>query len=296
MQCRKCSRKAGVETDNPYCKSHFLELFESKVANAIRQFQLLDRKDRISVAASGGKDSTSLLYILQKLGYDVEALAIDEGIQGYREGTLAGLREFCTSHGIKLKIASYQEQFGFTLDELMSRSNYKIPCMPCGILRRYLLNKAARGYDKLATGHNLDDEAQSVMMNMMKSNIHLMARLGPSTGVLTDNRFTPRVKPLYFCTEKEVATYSFLQGFSIKYSECPNAPKSFRAMIRDFLNDAESKSPGTKASIVHSFLKLSPLLKQMPVESPLLHCAECGEPSSRETCNACNIARIVIFK
>lgn len=292
-ECFYCGQKAAIATERAMCRKHFIRYFEEKVKKTIKRFGLVERNEKLAVAASGGKDSTAVLYILRKLGYNVEALAINEGIHGYRDATLKDLEAFCEQHGIKLNTVSYKDYFGFTLDELLQKKKIH-PCMACGVLRRYLLNKASQGYDKLVTGHNLDDEAQSIMMNMTKANVQLMARLGPKTGVMEDRRFTPRVKPLYLCSEKEVATYAFLQGFSIKFTECPNAAQSFRATIRDMLNGLEAKNPGTKLGIVHSFLKMAPLLKQMPVVKELNYCAECGEPSSKETCMACGIARMAV--
>ncbi|MBI2574562.1 TIGR00269 family protein [Candidatus Woesearchaeota archaeon] len=289
-ECVYCGQKPVIITERAMCRKHFVRYFEEKVRRTIKRFGLIGRKEKVVVAASGGKDSTTVLYILKKLGYEVEALAINEGIHGYRDATLKDLTEFCAQNKIKLNIVSYKDYFGFTLDELLQKKNLH-PCMACGILRRYLLNKASQGYDKLVTGHNLDDEAQSIMMNMTKANVSLMARLGPKTGQIDDARFTPRVKPLYLCSEKEVATYSYLQGFQIKFTECPNAAQSFRAHIRDMLNELEAKTPGTKLGIVHSFLKLMPSLKQMPVAKEMNYCAECGEPSGKSVCGACSIAK-----
>jgi tRNA-5-methyluridine54 2-sulfurtransferase len=289
--CFYCKGKPVIVTERPMCKKHFILHFEDKVKKTIRQFSLFERKDKLSVAASGGKDSTALLYILHKLGYNVEALAINEGIHGYRDSTLEDLKGFCDSKGIKLRIVSYKEYFGFTLDELLSKKKLA-PCMACGILRRYLLNKASRDYDYLVTGHNLDDEAQSVFMNLVKSNVHLLARLGPRTGQVADGKFTPRVKPLYLCSEREVATYAFLQGLPVKFTECPNAAASYRASIRDTLNDLEAKNPGTKIGIVRSFLKLMPSLKELPIAKDLSYCNGCGEPSSRPICSACSVVGV----
>lgn len=288
-KCFYCPQNPVFSAERSLCRKHFIWAFEEKVKRTIREFGLLERKDRIAVAASGGKDSTAVLSILKSLGYNVEALAINEGIHGYRDSTIKDLKDFCEKNQVKLTLVSYKDYFGFTLDELLAKKKIH-PCMACGILRRYLLNRASRGFDKLVTGHNLDDESQSIMMNMMKSNTQLLARLGPRTGVMKDQKFTERVKPLYLCSEKEVATYAFLKGFPVKFIECPNAATSFRASIRDMLNDLESKNHGTKTGIVRSFLKLLPLLKQVPVENQISYCAECGEPASREICNACSIA------
>ncbi|MBI4438770.1 TIGR00269 family protein [Candidatus Woesearchaeota archaeon] len=287
--CFRCGGEAVFDSGRPSCRRHFLGLFESRVKRTIRQFGMFERKNKLAVASSGGKDSTVVLYILKKLGFDVEALAVDEGIHGYRDSTLADLREFCSEHRINLNVVSYRDFFGFSLDELLRKKSFH-PCMACGILRRYVLNRASRGYDRLVTGHNLDDEAQSIMMNVIKSNVHLMGRLGPVSGLLPDSKFTPRVKPLYFCSEQEVASYAFLKGFSIKFVECPNAAQSFRASVRDMLNELESRCHGSKLGVVNSFVKMLPFLRKMPVVRELAYCSGCGEPSGKSVCAACSIA------
>jgi tRNA-5-methyluridine54 2-sulfurtransferase len=289
--CSRCSEKAVSITTNSYCKVHFIRYFEKKVLDTIKRFNLISKKDRVIIASSGGKDSTTLLYILKKKFNNVHALAIDEGIPGYRNKTLDNLKKFCKEYKIPLSIHTYKEEFGFTLTDAMKQRKDLAPCNVCGVLRRYLLNKKAKGFTKIATGHNMDDEAQSIMMNLMKANISLLARSGPSTGV-SDRKFVPRVKPLYLCTEKEVATYAVLKNFGISFAQCPNARRSFRAFVRDQLNTYESSHPGAKRHLVETFLKNRKNIKQeraLPVQA----CADCGEPSGKEVCNACSLVASV---
>jgi len=244
------------------------------------------------VAASGGKDSTACLHILSQK-YSVEALAIDEGIEGYREHTLKDLENFCVKHGIRLHIVALKKVLGKTLDEFLKRNRMK-PCTACGIARRYLLNRHARllGADCIATGHNLDDEAQSVLMNLFRNQPNVSARLGPLTGIVSDSRFIPRVKPLYFLTEREVAAYSLLKGFGLDYNECPYAPESFRASVRDELNRYEETHPGTKKNIIRSFMKMLPgLKKKYATQDVLGECVTCGEPAMQKQCTFCQLKK-----
>src|SRR3989344_3313897 len=199
MNC--CSQKPVMEmpSGERLCKTHFTGYFESKVFNTIRKFDLIGKEENLGVALSGGKDSLSVLNILNKLSIQnpkikINAIAIDEGVAGYRDKTLEKAREFCNKNNIDLHIFSYKEEFGLTLDEMLKILKVK-PCTICGIFRRYLLNKKSKELKltKLATGHNLDDECQSILMNQMKNNIRASARLGPKVGLIQDEKFVQRI-------------------------------------------------------------------------------------------------------
>jgi len=277
--------------------SEYIKYFEKKVFKTILKYKLISKNDKIAVAFSGGKDSTAVLYILNKLKdrlkFKLEAIAIDEGIKNYRSITLKAAKKFCKENNIKLHTFSYKNEFSFTLDKMVKKTSNS-PCNICGTFRRYLLNKYSvkLKFTKLATGHNLDDEAQSILMNLFKNNTAINARLGPITGIIKSEKFIPRIKPLYLMPQKEVAIYAFLKGFKIEHVECPNAKNSFRNDIQTFLNDFEAKYPGTKNSIINSFLEILPLLKEKyKTEAKLTFCKLCKEPSSKEICNACSFLK-----
>ena len=234
MVCHKCPEKSVIELQHgDLCKNHFLSYFEEKVFKTINKYNLIGRNDKICVAASGGKDSLTVLYLTKKYleknnipADTLFALAIDEGIHNYREKTLVDLRKFCTEHNIRLEIVSYKEEFGHTLNEaypVINKGTNKKPCNICGVWRRYSLNKYARklGATKVVTGHNLDDEAQAIIMNIFKANTSLAAHLGPISGVQEHSLFVQRVKPLYLCPEKEVKLYTILKRFQVQFVECP---------------------------------------------------------------------------
>ena len=192
MPCKLCKNK--VILDN-YCEEHFSEYFEKKVISTIKRFKLIKKTQKIVVAASGGKDSTTVLYILKKYGYNITALAINEGIKNYRDISLDMLTKFCKQHKIKLKIVSFKKELNKSLDEMLAKTHDR-PCTVCGIFRRNLLNKYSRDYDVIVTGHNLDDEAQAVIMNLVKNNTTALIRQGPISGTKKLLNYTKRVKPL----------------------------------------------------------------------------------------------------
>ncbi|MEM4637904.1 MAG: TIGR00269 family protein [Candidatus Woesearchaeota archaeon] len=305
MKCTKCEEKAVYQGQGQYfCKNHFINYFENKVFKTIKKYNLIEKNDNVCVATSGGKDSLTVLYItmLYCKKYDIKffALAIDEGIKGYRDHTIEDLKEFCQKYHIKLHVVSFKERFGDTLDNIRDKAlteKNKKPCTVCGIFRRTALNRAAREFKatKLVTGHNLDDEAQSYLMNLLLGNMSHNAALGPITGLNLNDKFIPRVKPLYFMLEKETRLFALIKGFKVSFNECPNIDQSFRAVVRDELNNIESKLPGAKNSIVNAFLEILPLLKQhYKNNKPFKTCIKCGDPSANEICNACKLEEELI--
>lgn len=298
--CKYCKTNPVIILPNSnisLCKSCFIKYFEKKVLKTIRQFDLIERKENIVVGVSGGKDSLTILSILNTLAetkrdLKINAILIDEGIKNYRDITIKDAKKFCKKNNIPLHIYSFKKEFGFTLDQMVKKLDINT-CTICGILRRYLLNKKSRelGAKKLATGHNLDDEAQSILMNQFKNNPELSARLGPITGVAQFKNFIRRIKPLYLLTEKETATYAFIKKFNHKFVECPYSHNNFRNEIRDFLNDFEQKYPGSKHSLIISFLSILPLLKDKYKQGKVRYCKSCKEPCAKEVCNACEILK-----
>lgn len=286
-----------VQGNRPLCKGCFVKYFEKKVFSTIRQYKLIDKKDTVAVGVSGGKDSMTLLFILNKIMSPRKGkffgLLIDEGIENYRDVTKESAVKFCKDNGITLKIASYKKEFGKSLTEMLKTKKINA-CALCGVLRRYMLNKYARKYKatKLATGHNLDDEAQSILMNLFKGNMSLSAKLGPKTGVLIHKQFVPRIKPLYFLTEKETATYCKLRNLPVTFIECPNHKGSFRDNVTESLNNLEAKMSGTKQSIVNSLLEMLPELKKRYKELKIGTCKKCKEPSAKEYCKVCQMLRL----
>ena len=147
------------------------------------------------------------------------------------------------------------------------------------------------------TGHNLDDEAQAILMNIFKANTKLAGRLGPVSGVQEHDLFIQRVKPLYLCTEKEVKLYTLLKGWKVQFTECPYSHSGYRHHIQEMLNDFEHKYKGTKQGIVQSFLALLPLLQEENSnegKNKIKECIICKEAANQEKCNACKMKEMII--
>jgi len=298
--CSSCNKKAvyfRVNEGRYYCEKCFSKNIEDRVKRTIRKFRMVENGDRIVVGLSGGKDSSNTLYILKKIfgqnpKIKIIAVTIDEGIKGYRDKTLKGCVDFCDRLGIEHHIVSFDEEFSLTVDKIAKKNKDKGMCSYCGVFRRYLLNKKARELkaSKIALGHNLDDEAQSILMNVFKGDLLRLARFGPIPKVKDHKKFIPRIKPLIMIPEKESALYAIINGIPAYFDECPYAVfNPLRMETRDFLNKLEDSSPGIKYSILRSGEKLSEVLRKTLKTGEIGTCENCGEPSSERVCKTCKI-------
>lgn len=253
---------------------------------------MLEFNDHIAVAVSGGKDSLTLLHLLAKLESRfprtrLTAVSVDEGIDDYRDEALELARAACTKLGVKQLVVSYRELFGTTTDEIARLKLGQTPCSYCGVFRRKAINRAADmvGATKIATAHNLDDEAQTVLLNMLHGDPLRIVRSGP---VLKDLRgqFLPRIKPLCDTPEKEIVLYAYLSGLEFQSITCPHGHDALRNDIRSFLNQMEVKHPGTKFTLIRSAERLRTLPgRDTPPE--LHECIKCGDPTPHQLCEAC---------
>ncbi len=263
---------------------------EKQVAETIARYKLLKKSDKVVVALSGGKDSTSVLYILKKLGYDVHGLMIDLYLGKWSETHKENMLRICGEMDVPLTIVDLKEELGqgiCFIKAVLKKQKNLTGCTVCGIIKRWILNKWAKklGADKIVTGHNLDDEAQNVLMNFLKGNVLLGVNSSPATGGKEVKGFAQRVKPLFFCAENDIRDYAKSKKFDILYDKCPCSFETYRADTRDWLDNI---SDDEKMNIVENFQKLVPGLRA-GTERKLVFCKKCGEPASSELCNACKI-------
>jgi uncharacterized protein (TIGR00269 family) len=276
---------------------------ERRAKRTIREYKMLDGAKHIAVAMSGGKDSQVLLYFLHEIaspmGIKLTAVLVDEGIKGYREKVIPEAKSLCKQLGVPLKIVTFKRSFKRSLDDIMKlkrngkdKARQDASCTYCGVLRRWLLNRATKeiGADRLALGHNLDDTVQSYMMNILRNEQSLM-RFNPVGGDAEDEIFVMRIRPLFRIPEKEIALYAVLKGFKSKFVECPYVIEGFRPYVRDFINNLESKYPGTKFKLLNSYLNTKDVLASAAgkTTSGPNTCSDCGEPTSGKVCKCCEL-------
>lgn len=277
------------------CKKHFTESFGKRVKRAARDYKMLKKGDRVGIGLSGGKDSFALLHALsslkKSLPFELVALTIDEGIPGYRDKAIGNAKKRCRGLGIEQHVYSFREEHGTTISEIAKKGKENL-CSYCGVLRRKILNSKARelGLSKIAIGHNLDDVAQTAMLNLIRNEPLRFARFNEPLS--RSSSFVRRIRPLRAIREKEVAAYAFLHGHS--YSSgccCPNATGALRWSVRHELNSLEDTYPGTKSKIASSFGTLQKIVRDSIGKGKLEinECRECGEPSSTELCMGCRM-------
>ena len=318
MECTKCDRPAVMHaaySGSHLCEHHFLESVERRVRHRVREDGLLSRDatpedpETWVIGLSGGKDSVVLTQILQETfdedpRVEMVALTIHEGIEGYRDESLAACEDLTAELDVRHEVVGYAEEFGVEMDDVVEDDPMDMAaCAYCGVFRRDLLADYAAdlGADKLLTGHNLDDEAETALMNIFEGNVEQMGRhydasLGPfeSDGPLParsePEEMTPRAKPLRDVPEKEVALYAQLRQLPAHIAECPHASESFRAEIQALLLDMEDAHPGTRHSIMAGYEELASLAaERYGGETEYGTCESCGATTSGDRCRTCSL-------
>ena len=291
--CGRCGQRAvwrDAGSGEALCGEHFSAWYEQLVAGTISRYDMIPAGSRVAVGLSGGKDSTVLLSVLAKLNPDAEfvAVTVDEGIADYRDDTIRAAEMLVQRLGVEHRIISFAEVCGKTLDELLVSSPERA-CSVCGTLRRRALNMAARdaGADRIATGHCMDDEAQSVLMNYLRGDL---TRVAENYRTNAGSLFLPRIKPLCRCTERATVAYGMVNHLLTTLPECPYTRYALRAGVRSELGLLEHKYPGTMLRIVEGqeqlLAKLGPAVgevREMGV------CERCGEPTQNRLCAACTL-------
>jgi len=302
MKCKKCGAKAVInmrQHNMGLCKDDFLQWLPEQTQRHIEKQKMFTPEEKILVAVSGGKDSLALWDILTRLGYHADglyiALGIDEGI-GYSAESQRLTEKFANERNLNLHVVNLAADYGTDIPTLarQTKRGRDKPCSVCGLVKRHEMNRVARdfGYDVLATGHNLDDEAATLFSNTLQWNGDYLLRQSP---VLAErNGLARKVKPLFRFYEREMAAYALLRGIEYIYEECPFAEGSTSTYYKELLNRLENQSPGAKQHFYTKFLaaKKKGLFAEPTTEIvPELHlCPTCGQPTSAaKECSFCRM-------
>lgn len=294
-RCARCA-SASASLRRPkdgsrICRSCFYHCFEEEVHETVVREKLFQPGERVALAASGGKDSTVLAHVMnllnQRHGYGLELflLSVDEGIAGYRDDSLETVHRNQEQYGIPLRVVSYQQLYGWTMDQIVKAVGRKNNCTFCGVFRRQALDRGAHqlGAHKIATGHNADDVAETVLLNIVRGDV---ARLSRCTAITTgEGSKLPRCKPFKYAYEKEIVMYAYFKKLDYFSTECTYSPNAYRGFAREFVKDLERARPESILDIIRSGEEFRfEEGTKMPQQG---ECERCGYISSQKLCKAC---------
>ena len=320
MDCDKCGDQAVMHAAYSglhLCEEHFCRSVEKRVRKRIRDDNLLadsatpENPETWVIGLSGGKDSVVLTEILaETFGRDprieLVALSIHEGIEGYRDESLDACRELTADLDIPHEVVTYDDEFDVRMDDVVDDDPHDMAaCAYCGVFRRDVLSRYADelGADKLLTGHNLDDEAETALMNFLEGDVkkmanHFDASLGAFEGDTEaqtrgdSEAFVPRGKPLRDVPEKEVALYAHINDLPAHITECPHAEEAYRGEIQELLYELEENHPGTRHSIMAGYEELASMAAETyrgENQEEYRECDRCGGPTRRDVCRKCSL-------
>ncbi len=302
MKCTLCGNQAVYL--RPYdklslCIHHFNEQMRKRVQKTITKNKMFGRRDRIAIGISGGKDSVALLDILNKIEEnfpesEIVAVTIDEGIEDYREEGLQYAKKHVNRLGLEHHIYSFEKDFGYGLDEIIrilgerGKEREFGACTYCGILRRKLLNNAAKeiNADVLVTAHNLEDEVETILLNIIRGDIQRLTRLNPRPRKIHES-LVPRGKPFRATPQAEIVMYCIINDLDYQEIQCPYSVEAYRGEVREFIFKTQEKQPMLSFNILRGQDKFLNLIEGEKTKGELKECEKCGEATSGKICKSC---------
>jgi tRNA 2-thiocytidine biosynthesis protein TtcA len=226
------------------------------VGRAVMEFDLISEGDRIMVAVSGGKDSYSLLVLLEALRrrapvhFDLIAVHLDQGQPGHNP---AALVDWLAAQGFEHRIFR-ENTYSIVIDKVPQGRTY---CSMCARLRRGILYRVARelGCTKIALGHHRDDAVETLLLN-----IFFGGKLASIPAhLVSDDGASVVIRPLIYCAEQTLARFAETQGFPIlPCNLCGSQPDAQRKQMKSLLTRLEAEHPNLRQSMLAALGNVNP--------------------------------------
>ncbi|MEI6208992.1 MAG: tRNA 2-thiocytidine(32) synthetase TtcA [Desulfuromonadales bacterium] len=250
--------RPGVQTQGAEWKTAPLfRKLRHQIGRAVADFSLIEKGDRIAVAVSGGKDSYTLLLLLEELrnrapvSFELVAVNIDSGYPGYRTDVIEG---FLRDNGFTYRMVP-TEHFTIIQEKRRPGSSF---CSICARLKRGSLYEAAGtlGCNKLALGHHQDDFIETLLLNQFfVGSLKSMA-----ASMLADNGVTTVIRPLVYVAEEDIVSFSQQASLPVVCCCCPvcGTADLQRKRMKRLLKDLQADIPNVKSSLLKALSNVHP--------------------------------------
>lgn len=226
------------------------------VGRAIADFRLIEARDRVMVALSGGKDSYALLLLLEAMrrrapiDFELVAVHLDQGQPGHDAGLL---ERWLSGHGFGYRVVR-EDTYAIVKETLAEDAT---PCSLCARLRRAILYRVADelGCTKVALGHHRDDALETLLLNLFFG-----GKLAAMPARLTsDDGAHVVIRPLIYCAEADLATLAAEQAVPIlPCNLCGSRPQAQRKQMKQLLDRLEAEHPNLRQTMLAALGNVQP--------------------------------------
>ncbi len=223
---------------------------------AIADYNMIQNGDRVMVCISGGKDSFTMMRILQLLQqranveFELFAFTLDQAQPGWND---AGLRAWLEDHKVRYEILT-RDTYSIVKEKIPEGQTY---CSLCSRLRRGIIYRYAeeKGFTKIALGHHRDDLIRTLLMSILYNGE--IRSMPPK--LLSDNKKNIIIRPLAYCQENDIAEYAKAMEFPIiPCNLCGSQENLMRKKVKNLIDQLAQENPKVPSNILHALSSIKP--------------------------------------
>jgi len=286
--CQKLKEGVVLRSYNlKLCYDCFVKFFLKRTKETIEKFKMFSEKDKVLVAISGGKDSMALAKALKMLNFNIVLCHINVGVEKENYSFLSQqkVEKFAKEENLDLKVLSFKKEIGATVEEA-SRVLKKEICAVCGMIKRYLLNREAKDFDVVVTGHNLTDEAGTLLSSLIFWKEEYLKKQFPI--LESEGSLKRKAKPFCLISEKETQIFCNILKLDYQKTPCPLRGGSY-VFFKKIVNQIENEMPSALLNFYKTFLKRKTKWGWKRSEISLRKCSRCGYQTVTDICNFCRL-------